>query len=343
MQRITEDIKTGQLKQIYLLYGEEAYLVRQYRDRLLGALLGGGDEMNVNRFEGKGVSVPEIIDMAETLPFFSDRRVIMLENTELFKSGGEKLAGYLKEPAESSSFIFVEREVDKRSGLYKTVKKLGYAAEFGRQDAKSFPDIRGALAEKSTISTNFTYNGMEYYYCLTTLAEYDTLLLFLEGCGDDMENIRKELEKLLCYTLDRDVVTSEDVKEICVPQIQNHIFDMITAIAEGRGEKALSLYYDLLALREPPMRILSLISRQFNLLLQVKELAKKGYPQASIGEKVGLHGFIAGKYMKQAVGFKTAFLKQALKDCAEAEFAFKSGRMGDQLSVEMLIVKYGSR
>ncbi len=326
MQRITEDIKTGQLKQIYLLYGEEAYLVRQYRDRLLGALLGGGDEMNVNRFEGKGVSVPEIIDMAETLPFFSDRRVIMLENTELFKSGGEKLAGYLKEPAESSSFIFVEREVDKRSGLYKTVKKLGYAAEFGRQDAKTLQKwVCGILKkEGKQISSG-------------------TLQLFLEGCGDDMENIRKELEKLLCYTLDRDVITSDDVKEICVPQIQNHIFDMITAIAEGRGEKALSLYYDLLALREPPMRILSLISRQFNLLLQVKELAKKGYPQASIGEKVGLHGFIAGKYMKQAAGFKTAFLKQALNDCAEAEFAFKSGRMGDQLSVEMLIVKYGSR
>ena len=309
MQRITEDIKTGQLKQIYLLYGEEAYLVRQYRDRLLGALLGSGDEMNVNRFEGKGVSVPEIIDMAETLPFFSDRRVIMLE-----------------EPAESSSFIFVEQEVDKRSGLYKTVKKLGYAAEFGRQDAKTLQKwVCGILKkEGKQISSG-------------------TLQLFLEGCGDDMENIRKELEKLLCYTLDRDVITSDDVKEICVPQIQNHIFDMITAIAEGRGEKALSLYYDLLALREPPMRILSLISRQFNLLLQVKELAKKGYPQASIGEKVGLHGFIAGKYMKQAAGFKTAFLKQALKDCAEAEFAFKSGRMGDQLSVEMLIVKYGSR
>ena len=105
MQRITEDIKTGQLKQIYLLYGEEAYLVRQYRDRLMEAMLSGGDKMNVNRYEGKGVSVPEIIDMSETLPFFADRRVIILENTELLKSGGEKLAEYLKNPAESSSFM----------------------------------------------------------------------------------------------------------------------------------------------------------------------------------------------------------------------------------------------
>ena len=326
MQRITEDIKTGQLKQIYLLYGEERYLIRQYRDRLIEALLNGGSEMNLNRYEGKGVMVPEIIEMAETLPFFSDRRVIILENTELFKSGGDKLSEYLKKPAESSSFILVEREVDKRSGLYKTVKKLGYAAEFGRQDAKTLQKwVCGILKkEKKQISQ-------------------ETLQLFLEGTGDDMENIRKELEKLLCYTLDREVITSKDVEEICVPQIQNHIFDMITAIANGSGEQALKLYYDLLSLREPPMRILALISRQFNLLLQVKELAQKGYPQAMIGEKVGLHGFIAGKYMKQASGFKVPFLKQALEDCAQTEYAFKSGKLGERMSVELLIVKYSSR
>ena len=269
MQRITEDIKTGQLKQIYLLYGEEAYLVRQYRDRLMEAMLSGGDKMNVNRYEGKGVSVPEIIDMSETLPFFADRRVIILENTELLKSGGEKLAEYLKNPAESSSFIIAEREVDKRSGLFKTIKKYGYAAEFGRQDAKTLQKwVLGILKkENKQISAQ-------------------TLQFFLEGCGDDMENIRRELEKLLCYMLDRDVITTEDVAEICVPQIQNHIFDMITAIAAGDSERALHLYYDLLALREPAMRILALISRQFNLLLQVKELAEKGYPQALIAEKV---------------------------------------------------------
>lgn len=326
MQRIAEDIKTGQLKQIYLLFGEEAYLVRQYRDRLLAAMLGGGDPMNVNRYEGKGVSVSEIIDMAETLPFFADRRVILLENTELFKAGGEKLAEYLKAPAESSSFILVERDVDKRSSLYKTIKKYGYAAEFGRQDAKTLERwVLGILKkEKKQISLQ-------------------TLQLFLEGCGDDMENIRKELEKLLCYTLERDVVTAEDVAEICVPQIQNHIFDMITAIANGNSDQALKLYYDLLALREPPMRILSLISRQFNLLLQVKELTGKGYPQALIAEKTNLHGFVAGKYMKQSAGFKIPFLKRALEDCAKADHDIKSGKIGERLSVELLIVKYSSR
>ena len=91
------------------------------------------------------------------------------------------------------------------------------------------------------------------------------------------------------------------------------------------------------------MRILALISRQFNLLLQVKELAEKGYPQALIAEKVGLHGFVAGKYMKQAAGFRMSFLKRALEDCARADYDIKSGKLAERLSVELLIVKYGNR
>ena len=86
MQRLNEDIKTGQLKNLYLLYGEEAYLRRQYRDRLKTAII-GEDTMNYHYFEGKDISVGEIIDLAETMPFFADRRLIVLENSNLFKSG----------------------------------------------------------------------------------------------------------------------------------------------------------------------------------------------------------------------------------------------------------------
>lgn len=326
MQRIAEDIKTGQLKQIYLLFGEESYLVRQYRDRLIRAMLGDGSEMNLNRYEGKGVEVQDVIDMAETLPFFSDRRVIVLENTGFFKSGGEKLSDYLKEPAESSSFIFAEREVDKRSSLYKTVKKCGYAAEFGRQDGRILQKwVAGILREENKQITA------------------QTLQFFLEGCGDDMENIRRELEKLLCYTMGRDVIAMEDVKAICVPQIQDNIFKMVEAIAEGDSERALGLYYDLLSLREPPMRILVLISRQFNQLLQVKELVEKGYPQVQIAEKTGQRDFVVRKNMRQASGLKMSFLKQALEDCVKTEHDIKSGKIGEGLGVELLIVKYSRR
>ena len=90
------------------------------------------------------------------------------------------------------------------------------------------------------------------------------------------------------------------------------------------------------------MRILYLITRQFNMLLQVKELKNRGCDASTIGEKVGLAGFIARKYVAQAARFRTADLRRAVEDCVEAEEAVKTGKMNDVMSVELLIVRYSA-
>ena len=138
-----------------------------------------------------------------------------------------------------------------------------------------------------------------------------------------------ELEKLICYCLDRDVVTAEDVEAVCTTLITNHIFDMVNAIAEKQPQKALQLYYDLLALKEPPMRVL---------FLQTKELKSRGHDNKTIASKIGVPPFAAGKYVAQASHFKTSVLKNAVKQCVETEEAVKSGRMNDMMSVEILIL-----
>ena len=118
MQQLLEDIKSGQLKQAYLLYGEEAYLRLQYRDRLKNALADPADTMNFHRFEGKSIAPAELIDLAETMPFFAQRRVILVENSGFFQKSAEQLADYLKNPAPTAFFIFVETQVDKRSRMF---------------------------------------------------------------------------------------------------------------------------------------------------------------------------------------------------------------------------------
>lgn len=325
MQKLNEEIKSGQLKQVYLLYGEEAYLIKQYKDRLKDALMCGGDSMNYHYFEGKDVNIGEVIDLAETLPFFADRRVIVIENSGLFKHGGEQLAEYLKDSSETTAFVLVEKEIDKRSKLYKAVSAKGRTVEFKAQDEAVLKRwILGLLKKENK-----------------KIAEKD-LLLFLDKTGSDMSNISKELEKLICYCMDRDAITAEDIETVCVRQINNQIFDMMNAIAEKRQKEAMNLYYDLLTLKEPPMRILFLLARQFNILLQVKELNKKGYSAKTIGENIGLPGFIAGKYINQAAKFSSRDLRHAVTDCVEAEEAVKTGKMNDVLSVELLLVKYGA-
>ncbi len=325
MQKLAEEMKTGQLKQVYILYGEETYLRNQYKDRIKKALLGDGDAMNLHCFEGKNISSGEVIDLAETMPFFAERRVIVLENSGLFARGGEELATYLGAPAQTAYFVFVEPTVDKRSKLYKAATVKGRAIEFKAQDEAVLKRwILGFLKKENKNITERDLN------------------LFLDKTGSGMENIRGELEKLFCYCMERDVITAQDIEAVCTRQVSSQIFDMINAVAERRQKAALDLYYDLLTLKEPPMRILFLITRQFNLLLQVKELKNKGYDANTIGGKVGLAGFIARKYVAQAAKFREEDLRRALTDCVETEEAVKTGRMNDVMSVELLIIKYST-
>ena len=261
MKSLNEDLKTGNFSQIYLLYGEENYLKKQYKERFVKALLPEGDTMNYAHYEGKGIDVREVIDLAETMPFFAERRVLVFENTGFFKSAaGAELADYLKELPETAYFLFVEDEVDKRGKMYKAVKSKGRAVELPFQDENTLK--RWVVGQIGRENKKITEADVVY---------------FLNKVGIDMENITKELEKLFCYALERDVITRADIDAVCVTQISNHIFDMVNAVAEKQQKKALDLYYELLTLKEPPMRILFLLTRQYRGLYQVKQLAQKGY------------------------------------------------------------------
>ncbi|MDF2950690.1 MAG: polymerase subunit delta, partial [Anaerocolumna sp.] len=118
------------------------------------------------------------------------------------------------------------------------------------------------------------------------------------------------------------------------------IFLMIDAIGNKQQNKALELYYDLLALKEKPMSILFLLTRQFNILIQIKDLVGLGYQNSVIAEKTGLMPFTISKYVNQAKNFTMDTLKGALDSCAEIEEAIKTGRLIDKIGVELLIVKY---
>jgi len=324
MQNIANDIKNHTFKPIYLLYGEEAYLKRSYKNRLKEALIRSDDTMNYHYFEGKNTNPKEIIDLAETMPFFADYRLIIVENSGFFKNTCEELVSYVKEIPETCVLVFVENEVDRRGKLFKAVKTFGYSTEMMKQTGRRL--VTWILSILKQEGKKITEANMQ---------------LLLSKVGTNMENIEKELEKLVCYTYQRDIITAEDIEAVCCEQTTGKIFDMITAISEKRQKQALELYYDLLLLKEPPMRILFLLARQFHLLMQVKELSAAHYDNASISKRTGLQSFLVGKYLTQAKHFSVTALYQAVKDCVETEEAVKTGRMDDQIGVELLIVGFG--
>lgn len=321
MQTLNQDIKNHSFKPVYLLFGEEAFLKKSYKNRLKEAIT-GGDTMNFNSYEGKGIQIPEVIGMADTMPFFAEKRLILIEDSGFFKTACDALVSYLPQMPETTCIVFVESEVDKRNKLYKKVKDLGHAAQMDRQDGAALGKWAGTILAKE--GKKITGRTME---------------LFLSKAGDDMDNIRMELEKLISFTMGREVITDQDVEAVCCNRVSNKIFDMVSAIAARQTRRAMELYEDLLTLKEPPMRILFLIARQFNQILQVKEMMASGAGKAEIASKLKMQPFVVGKMMPQAKSFTRDQILSYVELCTDAEEAVKTGRLGDRLAVELLITK----
>lgn len=324
MKSLLQDLKNNDFKNVYLLYGEEDYLKKQYKKRLQDALISPEDTVNLNSYEGKNISVKELIDQSETMPFFAERRLLLVEDSGFFKTASQELADYLETLPETSFFVFVETEVDKRGKLYKTVKKKGRVVEFTTQNEETL--TRWILGNLKKENKNITRSAMQ---------------LFLEKTGTDMNNIATELEKLLCYTADKTEIRPEDVEAICTTQTVNRIFDMISAVADGNQKKALDLYDDLLALKEPPMRILFLLTRQFNQLFQVKQMRALGYDAQGIGSKLGMQGFVAKNCLRQSSSFEMDQLKALVEECVNLEEAVKTGNLNEKLAVELILTEAG--
>lgn len=322
MKVISDDIKKGEFKSVYLLYGEEEYLKKQYRDRLKNAIA-GDDTMNYSYYDSDNASVKDIIDVCETLPFFAQKRLVIMENTGFLKSSNDEFADYIKHIPDYLVIVMVEKDVDKRNKVYKAVDSVGYVCEMKPQTTATLEKWIAGLLAKDNLKIS-----------------REACDLILDKTGAGMDYIKQETEKLVSYCQRRDVVTVEDVEKVCTTQTTSHIFDMISAIANKKQQQALDLYYDLLELKEPPMRILYLIVRQFNGILQVKDLMSRGISGKEIASKIGAAPFVVGKYQAQAKYFEMNTLLDALNECAKTEEAVKQGRLNDRLGVELIIIKY---
>ena len=325
MLQLKQDIANHTYKRCYLLYGDEGYLRKQYKDNLIADVVPDGDTMNFNSFRGNDIDVPAIIDLAETLPFFADRRVILIEDSGLCKSGGEQLAEYLPDCPETTLIILVEAAVDKRSKLFKAVSTVGRACEF-------------VVQQENTLRTWIKSKASKEGKTIDSAA----ISLLLERTGTDMMTISSEMEKLFSYTLDKNNIDVNDVAAIVTVSTSGKVFDMIAAMAEKKQDKALEMYYDLLSHKETPYGILSLIGRQFNMMLQVKELQNEGFGRGQIAQKMGIAPFIEQKYERQAAGFSMGRIRKALEACVEADENVKIRSFDARMCVELLIIEFSA-
>lgn len=322
MKRIIEDIKSGQFRRAYVLYGDEKYLLKAYLKRLLEALGASDYNLNYTRFENKQASENDLIEICDTMPFLSDRRIVVLEDSGLFKEKNEKLAEYFNDLPEYLTVIFVNPDMDKRSRLYKSVSKYNGVIEFRTQDESYITNW---------ILSEIKNSGKKI--------RRSTLEMFLSGCGTDLGFISCELEKLISYSGEREEITSEDIKQVCSPQIENRIFDMISDMASGKRKEALEKYNELILLKEPPMKMLALMERQFRQLLDIRQLLAKGQGEKLIAETLGLHPYAVKKNMPLARKYSENEIRDVLEEMVSYDEDVKSGRMNDRIAVELMLMR----
>jgi len=321
MKRIDQDIKEGKLNNVYLLYGTESYLRNQYRDKLKNVLCNGDDTLNVSRYSGKDINLDEIIDLAETMPFLSDKRVIIIEDSGLFQGAtDEKFSDYMKQVPETTFFVFSEESVDKRLKLYKAVKSVGYCSEFNGITPEELQRwINSYLKKANKQITNRAYAEL------------------ISRCGSDMHLLKSEMEKLIAFTYGKAGIDIPDIQSICIPHTEDKIFVMLEDIMAGRVNEAFNLYGDLLDLQEEPGRILSMIIRQLRLMLHVKDMTKEGKNAGEMASTLGVEPFVIRKVSGQINRTSSKSIKKAIELCVQTEQDSRRGKIDIQIGTELII------
>ena len=338
LEQLKKDLSEGNYRKCYLLFGCERYLRNFYEKKLIAALGGSRDDMNTNIFDTNPVSASDVISQAQTLPFFAERRIVVVRYSGFFKKNGDELADFIAEAPDTTVFIFVEDEADARLKLYKQIAKNGLCVEFTTQSDKYLLQNIGAYLKKNN----------------KRMSEDDAKYM-LDVIGSDMGRLMSELEKLISYALEKEVITKEDIDTICSRNIEDRIFEMIDAIMRKDIRTCLDRYEDLLALTVSPVKIIVLLENQFLWMLQLKSMYDSGYNRQGIIETIaykketdpetgavkkarGTIGEYQVKiYLEQALRMETADLQKAVTLCGKADESFKTGKMNDRMAAEVLM------
>lgn len=320
MKKLQADLQNGIKKNIYLLYGSQAYLRNQYRDRLVKMFLPEGDTLNYAHFEGTEIDLNEVISLSDTVPFLAEFRVIVLENTGLFDKSCDELAEYIPNIPESTVLIFSEEDVDARLKAFKAAKSKGTAAEFNNL---SEDDLKRWVVKKlADNKTQMTVKALDF---------------FIANCGTDMLFIQTELEKLIAYTMDKDGIYPEDVEAICTVKVEDKVFLMLDAMFRHNADEALKYYGDLLALHQAPLMILGLIENQLRLLLHLRQMSNERLSEKQMASALSMNEYRVKKALPQARKSSKIWIMKGLELCADIEEAAKSGRMTAQIGLETVI------
>ncbi|MHB1394513.1 MAG: DNA polymerase III subunit delta [Clostridia bacterium] len=344
-RQLINDIKNNSIKSVYLIYGSETYLIDKGWEALKNAVVTSFPELNYTQLEGEKLDASELLAACETFPFGSDKRLVSVRDLGLLKSKGDGKGDGDEAAApgkDAQAFIDVVGNIndttclilvsyggiDKKKKLFKELKNQGAVYEFDRIDR----DELARWIKKGLGQSGKSIGSRELDHFINSIGYLD------KNGSKTMYDVENEIKKLVGFAGSSTDILMAHIEAVVPRNIENDIFKLINACSEKDVDRSLRLYGDMLLDGENSFGILGLLSRQIKNMLEVSELYGKKYEARSISEKLKLHEYTVKLCIKYSASIKRQVLQSAFRKCLDAEFSIKSGRMGERLAMEMLLV-----
>jgi DNA polymerase-3 subunit delta len=300
----------GNLPGLVYLYGEETFLVeRAVRQLLERAIDPSLRDFNFNVFYGNETKGIEVLDAAQTLPMFAERRAVLVKRAEALKADAlEALLPYVRNPASTTCLVFSGSKIDQRKKFFQELKKHGLLVEFKRlYDNKLSGFIQG---EAASLDKRIEQPAAE-------------LLAFL--VGNNLQELSSQVEKLAAYCGARPGISVEDVRTIASSSKAFTAFELARFLGLRDLQNALRSLDTLFRNGEDAPLMIGALTRHFRQLWRIRELLDRKVPQADIGRELNIHTFFLGELVRQAKNFARGELARLFDELFRCDVSSKSG------------------
>ena len=321
-EEFNRSVEKGELGPLYLLYGDEPYLVERGVKRLLERAVDPGfRDFNLNVFYGNECKGDEVFGAPQTLPMFAERRVVLVKKGGELNAGAmEILLSYLQDPSPSTCLVLQAEKIDGRKKFFLEFKKRGELVEFKRPYENQLgPYVRD---EVRAAGKKIDASAAE-------------LLAYL--VGNNLQELVSQIEKLCTYCGKKELIGVADVKAIVSDTKAESVFEFTDALGDKDLGKSLRMLTSLLRDGEAPLRVLGAVARHYRQLWQVRELLDRKIPQGELAKASGINPYFLKKVTDQARNYKVSELRLVFERMLELDLAFKSGGRADALFERFVI------
>ena len=301
---------------VYLLLGDDEERKKRSVEKLRR-------DRSSDAYEAAESSPEEVVSACNSYSLFGDGAFVLVRNLDAWNAAQKaKIVSYLQNPSPETDLVMLGSKLGAREKLLSAAKEFGEVHNFEQPTGKALVKWVVGYAKRQALE----------------LPE-DVASFLAVRCSEDKTRLAREIEKLALYVEDREA-TNEDVEALCPPDLQSNIFAFVDALANGERDRALKLLEDLLSTGEPPLRVMYMIRRQYNLLARAKSLAHRGTPAGELAKDLKVPPFVVRKLEEQGRRMRDEDIERFLEEILNLESGLKGGQnLPDELQVELAVMK----